>query len=106
MAYMRLGDLLIAAGAITPVSYTHLDVYKRQHEKLRTETVAVQGEEIYTFGANETFLYLLCHSLQHFLHGGCGIRAVCDLSLIHISMMNICLKLQKCMLNQHTAKEA
>ena len=51
------------------------------HEKLRTETVSVQGEEIYTFGANETFLYLLCHSLKHFLHGGCGIRAVCDLLL-------------------------
>ncbi|WP_418545799.1 ATPase, T2SS/T4P/T4SS family [Hominenteromicrobium sp.] len=61
-------------------AYGHMNAFFA-HEKLRTETVFVQGEEIYTFGANETFLYLLCHSLKHFLHGGCGIRAVCDLLL-------------------------
>lgn len=61
-------------------AYGHMNAFFT-HEKLRTETVSVQGEEIYTFGANETFLYLLCHSLKHFLHGGCGIRAVCDLLL-------------------------
>ena len=61
-------------------AYGHMNAFFA-HEKLRTETVSVQGEEIYTLGANETFLYLLCHSLKHFLHGGCGIRAVCDLLL-------------------------
>lgn len=61
-------------------AYGHMNTFFA-HEKLRTETVFVQGEEIYTLGANETFLYLLCHSLKHFLHGGCGIRAVCDLLL-------------------------
>lgn len=61
-------------------AYGHMKAFFA-HEKLRTETVFVQGEEIYTLGANETFLYLLCHSLKHFLHGGCGIRAVCDLLL-------------------------
>ena len=50
-------------------------------EKTHTRTIIVQGETLDTFGANETFLYLLCHSLKHFLHGGCGIRAVCDLLL-------------------------
>ncbi len=34
------------------------------HEKLRTETVFVQGEEIYTLGANETFLYLFVPQLK------------------------------------------
>ncbi len=61
-------------------AYGHMNAFFA-HEKLRTETVFVQGEEIYTLGANETFLYLLCHSLKHFLHGGCGIRVVCDLLL-------------------------
>ena len=69
-------------GAVFPENdaYGHMNAFFA-HEKLRTETVSVQGEEIYTLGANETFLYLLCHSLKHFLHGGCGIRAVCDLLL-------------------------
>lgn len=61
-------------------AYGHMNAFFAP-EKLRTKTVSVQGEEIYTLGANETFLYLLCHSLKHFLHGGCGIRAVCDLLL-------------------------
>lgn len=61
-------------------AYGHMNAFFA-YEKLRTETVFVQGEEIYTLGANETFLHLLCHSLKHFLHGGCGIRAVCDLLL-------------------------
>lgn len=50
-------------------------------DKIHTRTVTVQGVEINTLGTNETFLYLLCHSLKHFLHGGCGIRSVCDLLL-------------------------
>lgn len=61
-------------------AYGHMNAFFTP-EKLHTETVFVQGEELYTLGSNEMFLYLLCHSLKHFLHGGCGIRAVCDLLL-------------------------
>lgn len=39
----------------------------------------IQGQTIWTLGATEHLFYLLCHSFKHFLHGGVGIRQICDM---------------------------
>ena len=41
--------------------------------------VEIHGSKILTLNAREHFLYLVCHSLKHFLHSGFGIRQVCDM---------------------------
>lgn len=43
------------------------------------EIVEIQGTQILTLSAQEHFLYLVCHSLKHFLHSGFGIRQLCDI---------------------------
>ena len=39
----------------------------------------VQGITIYTMEPEMHLLYLFCHAFKHFLHGGFGIRQVCDI---------------------------
>lgn len=39
------------------------------------------GINVYTLSPTEHFLYLLCHSIKHFLGSGFGIRQLCDISL-------------------------
>lgn len=41
--------------------------------------VEIQGSKVLTLNAREHFLYLVCHSLKHFLHSGFGIRQACDM---------------------------
>lgn len=41
--------------------------------------VEIQGSKVLTLNPKEHFLYLVCHSLKHFLHSGFGIRQACDL---------------------------
>ena len=36
---------------------------------------------IRTMSPTEHLFYLVCHLFKHFLHGGCGIRQVCDIGL-------------------------
>lgn len=43
------------------------------------ETLTIQGTDICTLNARDHFLYLICHSLKHFLHSGFGIRQLCDM---------------------------
>ena len=43
--------------------------------------VNIQGTEVHTLHPQLHFLYLLCHSLKHFLHSGFGVRQVCDMVL-------------------------
>lgn len=43
--------------------------------------VNLQGTEVHTLHPQLHFLYLLCHSLKHFLHSGFGVRQVCDMIL-------------------------
>ena len=38
-------ELLARLGALTPVSYTHLDVYKRQHHRYRRRKSHEHGHE-------------------------------------------------------------
>lgn len=43
------------------------------------EEIEIEGIKILTLNAREHFLYLVCHSLKHFLHSGFGIRQACDI---------------------------
>ncbi len=43
--------------------------------------VNIQGSDVHTLNPQLHFLYLLCHSLKHFLHSGFGVRQVCDMLL-------------------------
>ena len=43
--------------------------------------VNIQGTDVHTLNPQLHFLYLLCHSLKHFLHSGFGVRQVCDMLL-------------------------
>ena len=47
----------------------------------RIVTVSVAGADISTMAPTDHLFYLICHALKHFLHGGCGIRQVCDIGL-------------------------
>ena len=42
----------------------------------------IQGQKIWTLSPTLHLFYLLCHSLKHFLHGGFGIRQVCDMVMM------------------------
>lgn len=41
----------------------------------------VYGTGVRTMEYTDHFFYLICHSFKHFLHGGFGIRQVCDIVL-------------------------
>ena len=41
--------------------------------------VEVRGQSIFTLEETHHLFYLLCHSFKHFLHGGVGIRQICDM---------------------------
>lgn len=45
------------------------------------DIINIQGTDVYTLNPELHFLYLICHSLKHFLHSGFGIRQLCDILL-------------------------
>lgn len=45
----------------------------------RKRSQLIQGVPVDTLGHTDHLLYLICHSLKHFLHSGFGIRQICDL---------------------------
>ncbi len=45
----------------------------------RAVSVTVAGVSLRTMDPTDHLFYLLCHALKHFLHGGFGIRQVCDI---------------------------
>ncbi|MBQ8830097.1 MAG: nucleotidyltransferase family protein [Oscillospiraceae bacterium] len=53
--------------------------FKAAHQE--TVTVSVSGTDINTMSHTLHLLYLILHAFKHFLHGGVGIRQVCDISL-------------------------
>lgn len=42
----------------------------------------MQGRTVWTLSPTLHMLYLICHSLKHFLHSGFGIRQVCDMVMM------------------------
>lgn len=47
----------------------------------RCTEIEVYGQKITTLSPTDHLLYLLCHAYKHFLHGGVGIRQVCDIGI-------------------------
>ena len=61
-------------------AYSELNGYfDHVHETAAEETV--EGEKILTMAPTDHLFYLICHAFKHFLHGGFGIRQVCDIAL-------------------------
>ncbi|MGM9537489.1 MAG: nucleotidyltransferase family protein [Candidatus Onthomonas sp.] len=47
----------------------------------RAVELEVQGQPVWSLCPHDHLLYLICHAFKHFLHGGFGIRQVCDICL-------------------------
>ena len=47
----------------------------------RTVEVNCYGYDIRTLHPTDHILYMICHAYKHFLHGGVGIRQVCDMGM-------------------------
>ena len=61
-------------------AYSQLnDYFDGVHGRAMEETVG--GEKILTLCPTDHLFYLICHAFKHFLHGGFGIRQVCDIVL-------------------------
>lgn len=45
----------------------------------RTTELLIYGVSVRTLGETDHLLYLLCHAYKHLLHGGVGIRQICDI---------------------------
>lgn len=48
----------------------------------RAEEVEINGQKVKTLAPTDHLLFLLCHAYKHFLHGGVGIRQICDMALM------------------------
>ena len=48
----------------------------------RTVEIRIHGVPIRTLEPTDHLLYLICHAYKHFLHGGVGIRQICDICLM------------------------
>lgn len=53
--------------------------FKGAHSR-RVE-INVQGVDVYTLDYTDHLFYLICHAFKHLLHGGFGIRQVCDMMM-------------------------
>ena len=53
------------------------DIFKNAFETCVEKEI--QGSKVLTLNDKQHFLYLVCHSLKHFLHSGFGIRQACDM---------------------------
>lgn len=51
--------------------------FKDSQNNLVTEKI--DGSAVYTLHPTDHLVYLICHAFKHFLHGGFGIRQVCDI---------------------------
>ena len=47
----------------------------------RVSRLCCYGRELSSLSATDHMLYLLCHAYKHMLHGGVGIRQICDICL-------------------------
>lgn len=42
----------------------------------------IKGVEVWTLAPTDHMFYLICHAFKHFLHGGFGIRMICDMVMM------------------------
>lgn len=82
---------------IRPQSFTFLEVHRflfqpdlaaygewnKYFQDARENTILVDagGTGILTLGYTDHLFFLICHAFKHFLHGGFGLRQVCDMIL-------------------------
>lgn len=55
------------------------DAFAGVHD--RAVSVTADGAALRTMCPTDHLFYLICHALKHFLHGGFGIRQICDICL-------------------------
>ena len=48
----------------------------------RAVPLQIYGQTLYTLHPSDHLLFLLCHAYKHILHGGVGIRQICDICLL------------------------
>ena len=48
----------------------------------RAVEIQIEGTSICTLAPTDHLLFLICHAYKHFLHGGVGIRQLCDMALM------------------------
>lgn len=48
----------------------------------RTIRVQIEDVSVRTLAPTDHLLYILCHAYKHFLHGGIGLRQVCDIGMM------------------------
>lgn len=75
--YLEVHVRLFASGS---ASYGDLNVLF-EHAAERAEELRIYGSELRTFAPTDHLLFLLCHAYKHILHGGVGLRQICDLCL-------------------------
>ena len=46
-----------------------------------SDTININNIDVYTFSIDKHFLYIICHSIKHFVSCGTGIRQICDISM-------------------------
>ena len=61
-------------------AYGHLNrEFPAVHDRAVEELI--NGKKVYTLNPTQHMLYLICHSVKHFIHSGFGIRQLCDMVL-------------------------
>ena len=61
-------------------AYSELNgFFEGVHDRAAEERI--EGTKILTMAPTDHLFYLICHAFKHFLHGGFGIRQVCDIVL-------------------------
>lgn len=73
--YIELHRQLFANGS---KAYGELNAYFADCFESKV-SLDVQGTTVYTMEPGLHLFYLFCHAFKHFLHGGFGIRQVCDI---------------------------
>ena len=74
-SYIELHRQLFANGS---KAYGELNAYFADCFESKV-SLEVQGSTVYTMEPGLHLFYLFCHAFKHFLHGGFGIRQVCDI---------------------------
>lgn len=74
-SYIELHHQLFAKDS---KAYGELNAYFADCFESRA-SLEVQGTTVYTMKPEMHLFYLFCHAFKHFLHGGFGIRQVCDI---------------------------
>ena len=77
LIYIELHNSLFPKESASYGNCNHLFAGARS----RSISQVIYGVPVYTLGHTDHLLYMICHAYKHFLHGGVGIRQICDIGL-------------------------